>query len=38
MNPASSKYSIYHTYLLNSRKNNGIIKGSKKIEQKEGAG
>jgi hypothetical protein len=38
MNPAPSEYSMYHGYLLNSRKNNRIIKGLTKIEQKEGAG
>jgi hypothetical protein len=38
MNPAPSKYSMYYRYLLNGRKNKGIIKGLTKIEHKEGAG
>jgi len=38
MNPAPSKYSIYYWYLLNARKNDGIIKGSTKTDKKEGAG
>jgi hypothetical protein len=38
MSPAPSKYSIYHMNLLKGRKDNGIIKGLTKIEQKEGAG
>jgi len=38
MNPAPSKYSMYQGHLLNSRNNNGIIKGLTKIEQKEDAG
>jgi hypothetical protein len=38
MNPAPSKYSIYHIGLLKSRRDNGIIKGLTRIECKEGAG
>jgi hypothetical protein len=38
MNPAHSKYSMYQAYLSKSRKNNGVIKGLKQIEQEEGAG
>jgi hypothetical protein len=38
MNPAPSKYSIFYMYLFNSGKDNGILKGSKKVKYKEGAG
>jgi predicted GIY-YIG superfamily endonuclease len=40
MNPAPSKYSVYHVYLLKNRKNNSLYIGytNEKIEQKEGAG
>jgi hypothetical protein len=43
MNPAPSKYSMYHVYLLKigraySQLKNRITTGLKKIEQKEGAG
>jgi predicted GIY-YIG superfamily endonuclease len=40
MNPAPSKYSVYHVYLLKSRKDDSLYIGytNEKIEQKEGAG
>jgi hypothetical protein len=40
MNPALSKYSVYHVYLLKSRKDDSLYIGytSEKIEQREGAG
>jgi hypothetical protein len=38
MNPAPSKYLMHQKCLSNSRKDNGIIKVLKKIEQEEGAG
>lgn len=38
MNPAPSKYLMCQMYLSKSRRDNGIIKDLKKIEQKEGAG
>jgi len=38
MNPAPSKYSVFHISLFKRRNDNGIIKGLKKIKHKEGAG
>jgi len=38
MNPAPSQYSLYHLYLLNSRKNDNLYNGLKNLEYKEGAG
>jgi len=39
MNPTPFKYSMYHMYLLKSRKNNRLYIGyTNEIEQAEGAG
>jgi predicted GIY-YIG superfamily endonuclease len=40
MNPAPSKYSMYHVYFLRGRKNSSLYVGytNGKLEQKEGAG
>lgn len=38
MSPAPSKHSIYHKYLLKSRKNSNIATGLNKTESEEGAG